>query len=165
VLKAIASTACGENPPMRDFSCAEAVVRRMKDLNELNDAAISRFAETRKFDEVAASLAVLNNSAPTNLRLPAYHRRAQAFGPGGKCQASSAAYARRQPDRPAPQAFRTTHLGQPSRLSHRAKSVAWPSAFGARSGLADITYIRLREAFGYLAVILDGFSRKVVAWA
>jgi transposase InsO family protein len=149
---------------MRDLSCAEAVVRRMKDLNELNDAAISRFAETRKFDEVAASLAVLNNSAPT-MRLPAYHRRAQAFGPGCKCQASSAAYARRQLDRPAPQAFRTTHLGQPSRLSHRARSVAWPSAFGARSDLADITYIRLREAFGYLAVILDGFSRKVVGWA
>jgi hypothetical protein len=52
---------------MRDFSRAEAVVRRMKGLNELNDAAISRFAETKKFDEVAASLAVLNNSAPTNL--------------------------------------------------------------------------------------------------
>jgi putative transposase len=31
--------------------------------------------------------------------------------------------------------------------------------------VADITYIRLREAFGYLAVILDGFSRKVVGWA
>jgi putative transposase len=28
--------------------------------------------------------------------------------------------------------------------------------------VADITYIRLREAFAYLAVILDGFSRKVV---
>ena len=31
--------------------------------------------------------------------------------------------------------------------------------------VADITYIRLREAFAYLAVILDGFSRKVVGWA
>jgi putative transposase len=30
---------------------------------------------------------------------------------------------------------------------------------------ADITYVRLREAFVYLAVILDGFSRKVVGWA
>ena len=67
VLKTIAGTARGESPPMRDFSRAEAVVRRMKGLNELNDAAISRFAETKKFDEVAASLAVLNNSAPTNL--------------------------------------------------------------------------------------------------
>jgi len=31
--------------------------------------------------------------------------------------------------------------------------------------VTDITYIRLREAFAYLAVILDGFSRKVVGWA
>lgn len=30
---------------------------------------------------------------------------------------------------------------------------------------ADITYIRLVEAFVYLAVILDAFSRKVVGWA
>ena len=31
--------------------------------------------------------------------------------------------------------------------------------------VADITYIRLRESFAYLAVILDSFSRKVVGWA
>ena len=31
--------------------------------------------------------------------------------------------------------------------------------------VADITYIRLRERFAYLAVILDSFSRKVVGWA
>jgi putative transposase len=31
--------------------------------------------------------------------------------------------------------------------------------------VADITYIRLREAFIYLAVVLDGFSRRVVGWA
>jgi putative transposase len=30
--------------------------------------------------------------------------------------------------------------------------------------VADITYIRLRAEFAYLAVILDGFSRKVVGW-
>jgi putative transposase len=30
---------------------------------------------------------------------------------------------------------------------------------------ADITYVRLLNAFVYLAVILDAFSRKVVAWA
>jgi transposase InsO family protein len=35
-----------------------------------------------------------------------------------------------------------------------------------RSALvADITYIHLRAEFVYLAVILDGFSRKVVGWA
>ena len=31
--------------------------------------------------------------------------------------------------------------------------------------VADITYIRLRSEFVYLAVILDAFSRKVVGWA
>jgi putative transposase len=30
--------------------------------------------------------------------------------------------------------------------------------------VADITYIRLKAEFVYLAVILDGFSRKVVGW-
>jgi len=31
--------------------------------------------------------------------------------------------------------------------------------------VADITYVRLRETFIYLAVILDAFSRKVIGWA
>jgi putative transposase len=31
--------------------------------------------------------------------------------------------------------------------------------------VADITYVRLREAFVYLAVVLDAFSRKVIGWA
>jgi transposase InsO family protein len=31
--------------------------------------------------------------------------------------------------------------------------------------VADITYIRLRQEFVYLAVLLDAFSRKVVGWA
>jgi putative transposase len=31
--------------------------------------------------------------------------------------------------------------------------------------VADITYVRLAEAFIYLAVVLDAFSRKVVGWA
>lgn len=31
--------------------------------------------------------------------------------------------------------------------------------------VADITYIRLRESFAYLAVILDAWSRRVVGWA
>ena len=30
--------------------------------------------------------------------------------------------------------------------------------------VADITYIRLKTEFVYLAVILDGYSRKVVGW-
>jgi len=31
--------------------------------------------------------------------------------------------------------------------------------------VVDITYVRLRTEFVYLAVLLDGFSRKVVGWA
>jgi putative transposase len=31
--------------------------------------------------------------------------------------------------------------------------------------IADITYIRLKGAFVYLAVVLDAFSRKVVGWS
>lgn len=31
--------------------------------------------------------------------------------------------------------------------------------------VADLTYIRLREQFLYLAVVLDAFSRRVVGWA
>jgi uncharacterized protein (DUF2336 family) len=68
VLKTFATSPTrAESPPSRDFSRAEAVVRRMKGLNELNDTAICRFAATKKFEEVAASLAILNNSAPTDM--------------------------------------------------------------------------------------------------
>ena len=31
--------------------------------------------------------------------------------------------------------------------------------------VADITYIRLKEEFAYLAILLDAFSRRVVGWA
>jgi putative transposase len=31
--------------------------------------------------------------------------------------------------------------------------------------VADITYIRLRESFLYLAVVLDAYSRRVIGWA
>src|SRR5438309_7771590 len=31
--------------------------------------------------------------------------------------------------------------------------------------IADITYIRLREEFVFLAVILDAYSRRVIGWA
>ena len=49
VLSNIAAKARGDDGPARDFSRAEGVVRRMKGLNELNDAAIKNFAE---FEEV-----------------------------------------------------------------------------------------------------------------
>ena len=63
VLKAI-SAAAQENA--RDFSRAETLVERLKAANELSDDAIIRFAETNKFDEVAAALAALG-SAPTEM--------------------------------------------------------------------------------------------------
>jgi len=34
-----------------------------------------------------------------------------------------------------------------------------------RLWVADITYLRLAEAFAYLAVILDAYSRRVVGWS
>jgi hypothetical protein len=67
VLKTLVSKPAREHPLTRDFSRAEGVVRRMKGLNELNDTTITRFAEAKKFDEVAASLAILNNSAPIDM--------------------------------------------------------------------------------------------------
>lgn len=67
VLAAIADKARGDTGPTRDFSVAEAAVKRMKGMNELNDAAIARFASGKKFEEVCAAIALLNNSAPTEL--------------------------------------------------------------------------------------------------
>jgi uncharacterized protein (DUF2336 family) len=65
VLEAIANAAMGNASP-RDFSRAEAIVTRMKGLNELTDTAIASFAETKRYDEVAAALAIQSN-APTDM--------------------------------------------------------------------------------------------------
>lgn len=48
------------------------------------------------------------------------------------------------------------YLNLASRLTLTGTNQLW---------VADITYIRLRAEFVYLAVILDRFSRKVVGWA
>jgi hypothetical protein len=45
----------------RNYGVAEELVKLMKQLNELDDAAVYRFAEAKKFDEVTISLAVLND--------------------------------------------------------------------------------------------------------
>jgi len=66
VLKTIASTAAGVTSSARDFSRAEALVKLLNDLNELDDAAVIKFAGANKFEEVAASLAILNN-VPTDM--------------------------------------------------------------------------------------------------
>ena len=47
--------------PTRSFGVAEQLVKLMKGLNELDDAAVYKFAETNKFDEVTVALAVLND--------------------------------------------------------------------------------------------------------
>jgi uncharacterized protein (DUF2336 family) len=65
VLKAIGDAARSDRPA-RNFTRAEQLVKLMKGMNELNEAAIIKFAETKKFDEVAASLALLNN-VPTDM--------------------------------------------------------------------------------------------------
>jgi hypothetical protein len=66
VLKTIAGAAGEEKSSARDFSRAEALVKLLKDHNELDDAAVIKFANEKKFGEMAASLAVLNN-VPTDL--------------------------------------------------------------------------------------------------
>ena len=53
-------------PPARDFSLAEQLVKLLKDLGELDESAIVKFVGSRKFDEVAAGLAALND-VPTEL--------------------------------------------------------------------------------------------------
>ena len=56
-----------EDPsPARDFSLAEQLVKLLKDLGELDGPAIVKFVGSGKFDEVAASLAALND-VPTEL--------------------------------------------------------------------------------------------------
>jgi uncharacterized protein (DUF2336 family) len=66
ILKTIASTVEEEKSSARDFSRAEQLTKLLNELNELDDAAILKFAEARKFDEVAAALAILNN-VPTEM--------------------------------------------------------------------------------------------------
>ncbi|MDP9339696.1 MAG: IS3 family transposase, partial [Acidobacteriota bacterium] len=48
------------------------------------------------------------------------------------------------------------HLNLASRMRLTGINQLW---------VADLTYVRLKGEFVYLAVILDGFSRKVVGWA
>jgi uncharacterized protein (DUF2336 family) len=61
ILKSIAGAAGADTSPGRGFSLAEALVKHLKERNELDDAAIIKFAGAGKFGEVAASLAILNN--------------------------------------------------------------------------------------------------------
>jgi len=62
VLSTIVGAAGADNGSGRDFSRAEALVKLLKEHDELDEAAIIKFANARKIDEVAASLAILNNA-------------------------------------------------------------------------------------------------------
>jgi uncharacterized protein (DUF2336 family) len=66
VLKTITDAAGANSASARGYARAEALVKLLKDKNELDDAAIIQFSEKGKFDEVAASLAILNN-VPTEM--------------------------------------------------------------------------------------------------
>jgi uncharacterized protein (DUF2336 family) len=65
VLEVIADSA-PSSAPAQDYSRAEEIVKRMKGLNELTDKAVAGFAGTKRFNEVAAALALLNN-VPTDM--------------------------------------------------------------------------------------------------
>lgn len=60
VLNAVARDAAPP-PPARSFGVAEELVKLMKELGELDDAAVYNFAESKKFDEVTVALAALND--------------------------------------------------------------------------------------------------------
>ena len=66
MLKSIAGMAGEETSPARDFSRAEALVTLLKQHNELDDAAVVKFVTAKKFDEVAATLAI-QNDVPTEM--------------------------------------------------------------------------------------------------
>jgi uncharacterized protein (DUF2336 family) len=66
ILKTIAGAVGADNCSARDFSRAEALVKLLKEHDELDDAAIVKFSGAGKLDEVAAALAVLNN-VPTEM--------------------------------------------------------------------------------------------------
>jgi Uncharacterised protein conserved in bacteria (DUF2336) len=66
VLKSIAGMAGEETSAARDFSRAEALVTLLKQHNELDDAAVVKFVTAKKFDEVAATLAI-QNDVPTEM--------------------------------------------------------------------------------------------------
>ena len=61
-IRQILNAIAGEAPARRrSYGVAEELVKLMKGLNELDDAAVYGFAEAGKFDEVTVSLAVLND--------------------------------------------------------------------------------------------------------
>jgi uncharacterized protein (DUF2336 family) len=66
ILKSIAGAVGDDTSSGRGFDRAEKLVKLLKEHNELDNAAMVKFAGTGKFEEVAAALAVLNN-VPTEM--------------------------------------------------------------------------------------------------
>ena len=66
VLKSIAGMAGEVTSSARNFSRADALVKLLKQNNELDDAAVVKFVNAKKFDDVAATLAIFND-LPTEL--------------------------------------------------------------------------------------------------
>jgi hypothetical protein len=61
ILRVLDDIAREQPAARRSFGIAEELVKLMKQLNELDDAAVFGFAEKNKFDEVIVALAVLND--------------------------------------------------------------------------------------------------------
>jgi len=60
--------------------------------------------------------------------------------------------------------LRTTDSAHPFPVFANLAATLKPTAIN-QLWVADITYIRLRREFVYLAVVLDAYSRRVVGWA
>jgi putative transposase len=60
--------------------------------------------------------------------------------------------------------LRTTDSGHPFPVFANLAATLEPTGIN-QLWVADITYIRLRSEFVYLAVVLDAYSRRVVGWA
>lgn len=60
VLSAIASTVKLPEPPRRNYSLCDHEIKLMSELGELQEQALSRFLQQKKFDHLASGLAFLN---------------------------------------------------------------------------------------------------------
>ena len=66
ILRVLGQIAREPEKPARDFSVAEELVKLLKRLGELDEAAIAKFAASGKIDEISAAIALLNG-VPTEL--------------------------------------------------------------------------------------------------
>ena len=101
--------------------------------------------------------------APGALRLPTDDGRVAASRNAGQPQKSGAAHARGQSYRHDLQSSSVSteerrheiYINLANRMKLTGVNQLW---------VADITFVRLKREFVYLAVVLDRFSRKVVGW-